>query len=927
MKGRGIEDDSASGKWLLGTSATSSGDPLGESEELDDNVLAELPRAIGRFAVLRRVGRGGMGEVFSAYDEQLERRVAIKLLQKRPRARESRRARMLREAQAMAQVSHPNVVQVFEAGDFKGRTFIAMEYIEGQTLERWQRAVERPRDVILDAYLQAGAGLAAAHQAGVLHRDFKPTNAIIDQQGRVRVMDFGLAAWLRRADSSVTDGVRIDGDASASASGARAASDSMGARLTRAGAMLGTPAFMASEQYRGQALDARTDQFAFCVSLYEALVGVHPFGGDSPQALREAILEGKIRDASTERSLPQWLRRSLRRGLARDRDERWPDMESLLQALHPKPRRARRIWLAMATGAVAVTVGGAAYWGMHARSELCSGAQTRLEPVWNEARRQKADKGLARSGVPLAASAWRRVEKQLEGYTQGWVDGHTRICEATHARGEQSAELMDRRMSCMHLRLEAVDSLLATFEDADVETVLRAVEATAGLPPLEPCETLGASSPADPEGSSVEGVALRRRLIKARASLSVGRFTEARAEFDRIRNEARTAELPRLSAEALVRRGQAEREEGLVKDADRTLEEGLWEALGQGADEAAFDAALGHMAMVGMTLGDRERGMAGIGRTEAILRRVGNDDAARSEFQIAAAGVLARHGEFREARERIGEAMALASKVHGETHVAYADALAASGMVAVWSDDLDEAERIFTEVLELDRTLYDPRHTRVASPLNNLAIVLARRGDFEAANEKFREAYELRRAALGDQHVLVADSLMNMAGVSLAQGRTEDALKSLLRARDTYATSLGEGVAKTNEADLAYGMALTKLGRDEEAETLFRSVLARQKVAMGEEHPDLVLSLGPLGTLLTRTGRGEEAVEVLTLAVALERDNAIETGIDPMKSADLEKLREYLAEARVVRDGEDEPCDSDAKPLGTAKDGTERAGE
>ena len=331
-----------------------------------------LPHAIGRFVVLRRIGRGSMGEVFSAYDEELARRVAIKLVVQ-PEASGSRRARMRREAQAMAKVSHANVIHVFDVGEHGQSTFIAMEYVEGQTLERWERRAERTLSQILDAYLQAGAGLAAAHRAGVLHRDFKPANVLVDAEGRVKVLDFGLAAWL---------------EGEAPATGGSGGTESIGAaatpetressRLTRVGAVLGTPAFMSPEQFRGEALDARSDQFSFCVALYEAAVGVHPFGGDSVDDLRTSILAGKVRSVPAARDIPPSLHEVLLRGLARNPADRWPDMDALLAALRPAPRRARWGWVAAAV-VVSVGAGSVAYGVAASRPGLCEGSQQQLE--------------------------------------------------------------------------------------------------------------------------------------------------------------------------------------------------------------------------------------------------------------------------------------------------------------------------------------------------------------------------------------------------------------------------------------------------------------------------------------------------------------------------------------------------------------------
>ncbi len=871
-------------------------------EEGSDELTA-LPRMIGRFLVLRKLGRGGMGDVISAFDEELGRRIAIKLLKKRPRARESRRARMRREAQAMAQVSHPNVIQIFEAGEHAGRTFIAMEYVEGQTLEHWQAGTPgnpRSREEILDVYCQAGHGLAAAHRAGVLHRDFKPSNVLVDADGRVRVTDFGLAAWLRRADVTLTDAIRFDPATARLEPNAEPGQP----RLTRAGALVGTPAFMSPEQYRAQPLDARCDQFAFCVALYEALVGRHPFGGSTLEKLRIAILEGEVRDGPAARALPSRLRRALWRGLAKKPSDRWPDMEALLEALQPQPRRVRWPWVAAVIGLM--TFGGMSWALFAGGSGLCDGAEEPLERVWNDERRDAAQAGLFATGVPFADSTWRRAEPELDAYAAEWIATRERVCEATQVHGEQSAALMDRRMACLDLRLEAMSSLVATFEGADVETVLRAVDASARLPTPASCERVTAGD-VDVDEEHPEATALRHRLVAARTEAEVGHLDQARLEIDEVLEAARMRGLARLAAEALVERGRVEVARGLLKDADATLEAGLWEALAQHHDEAAFEAAVEHMELVGVTLGDADRGRSGIARSEALLLRLGDPDALRLEYLMGSGAVLGRLGDFRGGQARLDAALVLARRLYGPRHVLYAAALNGAGMLALVGSDLDEAGRIFGELVALHREIYAPEHIAVASALSNIGVVMARKGDWAAAQERFQEVLEVRRRALGEQHPLVADSLMNVSGVMLNRGDAEGALPLLDRARAIYAASAGEDAAKTNDADVARSMVLIGLRRGDEAEPILRAVLVRQRRLMGDRHPDLARTLGALGRLLTRPADAAEAVTLLREAVEIQRAMVEASGNPLEEDADLGGLESSLADAQRLIDAEPEP--------------------
>ncbi len=313
------------------------------------------PVRIARFPVLRRVGLGGMGVVYAAFDNELDRKVAIKLL--RPGLGDDGtllRDRLLREAKALARLSHPAIVQVYEAGEHDGQVYLAMEFVEGLTLRRWLEVEPRSVRDVLDKFLQAGEGLAAAHAAGLVHRDFKPDNVVVGTDGRVRVLDFGLA--LVGAEGALVVEGELD----------RAAELD---RLTRTGALLGTPAYMAPEQLRGEPADARSDQFSFGVALYEALFGVRPFAGETFEQLSTAVLAGEVVPATRAGAAP--IARVLRRALLPDRDQRYGDVDKLLAALRATQRR-RGLAIAGLGTVVAVGVGAAMFVQRNRDAEVAS---------------------------------------------------------------------------------------------------------------------------------------------------------------------------------------------------------------------------------------------------------------------------------------------------------------------------------------------------------------------------------------------------------------------------------------------------------------------------------------------------------------------------------------------------------------------------
>jgi hypothetical protein len=301
-----------------------------------EHAPAKVPETVGRYRIENVLGQGGMGVVYAAFDPDLERRVALKLLS----AGEGTelRARLLREARAMARLAHPNVVTVYEVGTEAGRDYVAMELVEGQNLKAWLEAAARTPDDILAAFVAAGAGLAAAHGAGIVHRDFKPHNVLRRRDGRVMVTDFGLARGVEAAPAiALETTMRADAKAESTPSSLSG--------LTMTGSVLGTPAYMAPEQWTGAVVGPAADQFAFCVALWEALCGARPFTGPTIEKLREQAQKG-VRELDASK-LPRAVREPLFRGLEPDPDKRWSSMDALLAALRPR----RRFPLVVAAGA------------------------------------------------------------------------------------------------------------------------------------------------------------------------------------------------------------------------------------------------------------------------------------------------------------------------------------------------------------------------------------------------------------------------------------------------------------------------------------------------------------------------------------------------------------------------------------------------
>jgi predicted Ser/Thr protein kinase len=379
---------------------------------------------IGRYRIERELGAGGMGVVYVAFDPDLERRIALKVLRA---ANHDAAKRLQREAKAMARLTHPNVVTVYEVATATGRDYVAMELVEGESLADWLRAERREPAAILDAFVAAGRGLAAAHAAGIVHRDFKPHNVLRGKSGRIAVTDFGLAREASLDPASDPLAVTLPVGADPTITPATTPSSLSG--LTVTGAVLGTPAYMAPEQWRGAAVSPATDQFAFCVALWEALAGERPFRGKTVEELKAQVEEGPAKlDPSR---LPRRVRELLLRGLDPDPARRWPSIDALLARLAP-PRSRTGLLTALGGGVVAVGAAAVVALGLGAPATPpeppCPAPVLDPDVVWSPDAAQAVAAG-------KQAETGRFIDKDM----RAWREARMRVCEG--ASTERVAKL------------------------------------------------------------------------------------------------------------------------------------------------------------------------------------------------------------------------------------------------------------------------------------------------------------------------------------------------------------------------------------------------------------------------------------------------------------------------------------------------------
>ncbi len=547
---------------MAAASHDTSSEVTGPMSPVDGRTFVAGGTAVGRFLVLGPLGAGSMGVVLAAYDPELDRKVALKLLSAHDGQLEHQdllQARLAREAQAIAQVSHPNVVSIYEVGRFQDRVFLAMEFVAGTTLTEWVSARPRPWQEILAMFVEAGQGVAATHAAGLVHRDFKPDNVLVTHAGHATVVDFGLARSIA-APRAAPASTRPTGAAASPV-------------LTHAGALVGTPAYMAPEQRAGQPASAAADQFSFCVALYEALYGERPGpidGGrpgpvDPPQQ-RDRALAARVADPR----VPAWLLRAILKGLQPQPEDRHASMSALLQVLRSQPRQVRRRrW--MAVGALAAAVlAGVSGASLRARAQnratMCAGAEARLAGVWDEPRRLAIEGAFGRSGRATAAQASQRVTAILDGYASDWARAQTEACTATRIRGEQPEAVMGERTQCLDRRLAeagALVEILARADEGGGRTIDQAVRAAEGLEPPAACNARAHPVASTQGRQPIVDAATRQALARAAMLTSVASYAEASRVAQPMLDAARAANDPILEAEAL----SAARTGSLARDA------------------------------------------------------------------------------------------------------------------------------------------------------------------------------------------------------------------------------------------------------------------------------------------------------------------------------------------------------------------------
>ncbi|MEM7157903.1 MAG: serine/threonine-protein kinase [Myxococcota bacterium] len=839
---------------------------------------------VDRFVLEREVGEGGMGVVYAAHDPSLDRKVAVKLVHA-SRSDGSRgeraRARMVSEARALAQVSHPNVVEVFEvglhrtgSGEDGEQVFVAMEFIEGGTVRQWLAAQPRRVEEILAVYLAAGRGLAAVHDEGLVHRDFKPDNVMVGDDGRIRVMDFGLAQGLAEDAPSLTGLL----------------SPTAYASLTATGDVQGTPAYMAPEQFAGAVADPRSDQYSFCVAIYEALWKERP-----------SVADGEPPPNPPRKTLPRRQREALLRGLSREPQQRFASMHDLLEALRP-PRST--LWLVLGVVGVVAVLGaaGLAWMLAHAPVEQspCTQSAQNLEGTWSDPQAQRVRDAFADSSKSGAERSELVVER-LDAYAQRWVEGHTDACEAALVERIDTDAIFDKRMRCLQRRKQSLGALVDVLVAADERVVARAEDAVAELRPVERCADPAfleamTEPPADP-ATAAEVEQIDRALAEVRALRDTGRVDEARARVEPLTARASAIGYPPLLAQVALAHGELEFRVGNAAAAKPLYEQAYFQAKDAGDAGTAIWAAVS-LAMSQATFANEQESAnhwLRLARTEIEASKITGWEVRILDIEVA---LLDSQGDFdgalaaaRERVERLGEDCGDACTRQAEAQSDLALAYSRLG-------HRDEAITHARKGVELAQAQHGSQHPRVAETLSTLGDVLLQAGRAAEASEMLGQALEIRERLLEPDAASLQMTRLLFANALVEQGRTADGLEQMLAVR----ASLGDGAGAliSSNIDNQIAWAQQSLGRFDEARRTFMGAVEGMRELYPQGHPSLSIMLSNVAGIDRDTGNYAAALEGFEEAMAM-RQNIVE-GADPLRATFLLNIAEMLA--KLERKGE-----------------------
>ncbi len=821
---------------------------------------------IDRFVVQRELGAGGMGVVYQAHDPELDRAVAIKLIRAAGDGPDAH-LRLLREAQALARLSHPNVVAVHDVGVHGSDVYIVMEFVPAVTLGEWVHAQRRGWREIVQTFRGAGLGLAAAHEADIVHRDFKPANVLVRRDdGRAQVLDFGLAR------APVDEPARADDERP----GDPEPRSALALSLTRTGAIMGTPAYMSPEQCLGKrAVDDRSDQFSFCVALWEALYGERPFAGKTLRELTATITSGQLRAPPSTARAPRWIQPVLRRGLAVEPDQRWPSMHDLLRALDRDPATVARRWGAAAlllTGGLALGSFGLA--GRAAPPDPCLEVADEIDTVWSEQRATRLQTAFDATALPFAEAMGARVRARVTAYAETWREAQAAACRRA------DDPLYAERNTCLARRRVQLDQtleLLAGVDEDALTIVEHADDIVARLPDVALCDNLellrgGGVVPASvEEHERVEQA--RPHLLRADFFLKAYLPDQAAAEIAAVEQLELAygpvvADLMYLKANLAFRTGEFD-------EAAEALDRTAAKALEVGHDTLLVDAWLLQAERI-TRAGTRPRDAhRWLNMAEGALARFGLLEDDRMIRVLDLRGVAYQNDTeldhalewLERARELAEERWARDDPRLGWIVLGIAHARAQRG------DKVESVEAVYREAQSLFTSAFGTQHPSLSDVHHGLAILLIESGErIDDASRELMLAESIKAnmgATTDPSSVLLATTRTK---IELVQGDL-DAAQIAARRAVSHCPDQTRVSHVCGEAWSALGTIDYSLGDFVAARSAFTNAIEVGRRSHGDNSLLVAINMGNLGETLLALGETERAAKHLERAVSLLREH------------------------------------------------------
>jgi len=778
----------------------------GTSADGDD--LAIGTELAGRFTIQRVIGSGGMGTVYVALDQSLGREVALKVHHTAGGA-----TRLRREAIAMARLAHPNVVTVFEVGEIARRPFVVMELITGLTLRAWVAAAPRTWREILTMCLAAGEGLAAAHAAGLVHRDFKPENVLVGDDGRVRVGDFGLARELdSKDDPPLTE---------------RAATDKLMTAMTQTGAVLGTPAYMAPEQFTGQPVDPRADQFAFCVTVWEALWGQRPYPGSTFELVAAAIETGTRTPMPHGSRVPVSVRSVLERGLAKDPEKRYPNMRALLDSLRATLRRRRAVVLA-AVGAVAIVAALVAFAMMRGpegdRMLACQAAGTEIDSVVIDAPNKLRSVG--------QADAAARLQAALQTFAMDYRSTAQKSCEMQR---DWSAEMFAKSQACLMIAGRAA-RLALPLDNVTAADAPKLLQTAGQLPPsLHKCvepSYLAAARPVPGDPVELDALVAARAELQA-ALEDAGGHGRAVIEGHLKNLEAsRASDDPTVAAGMLYVRGMLARDRGEVVEAEKLFADAYYSARAIDDDDIASSSLISMIAETSDALPDPPQ--------QKVWMRAALADAARmkSRSPLLASQIYANvahyadlAGDLRGARSAISDARALLT----EGSPGQLEVMSVEAALDMETGHVDAGVATYRKAIAMQTKRLGPDHLRVGMMNADFATLLLEvdRPDDALQASQTANAIIGKIADRGDP--MLADAKMTLGAVMVQLERPDDARVLLDEAKAAYIAMYGAKSPAVAKCDTNLAVLESDADHIDKSVALNEEALAIDEATLGPD--------------------------------------------------------------------------------------------